>query len=142
MAKIAEHGRLLNRAQHLSYCCGQFIPRFLAGIELAAAGSCELVVFGATVIIRRAPMGLDQAAALEPVQGRIQGALLDAQHIARHLLYAFGDGPAVLRTKGDCSEDEQIQRPLWKIDILRQDAISPFTSTSSTTRCRSARGND
>ena len=73
------------------------------------------------------PMGLDQAAALEPVEGRIERALLDTQHIARHLLHAFGDGPSRAADRGHCSDDERIQRPLWKVDMLRQDVVSPFS---------------
>lgn len=70
-------------------------------------------------------MGLDQAAAFESVEGRIERALLDAQHVARHLLHSFGDGPTMLRTEGNCSENEQIQRSLWKVDMLRQGVVSP-----------------
>jgi hypothetical protein len=33
----------------------------------------------------------------------------------------------MLRAEGNGSEDEQIQRPLWKIDMLRQDRFSPFS---------------
>ena len=72
-------------------------------------------------------MSLDQAATFKPMKGRIEGALLDTQHVARHLLDAFRNCPAVLRTDGNCSENEQIQRPLWKVDMLRQGVVSPLS---------------
>jgi hypothetical protein len=71
-------------------------------------------------------MGVDQAAALKSVEGRMDCPLLDVQHVARDLPHAFGEGPTVLWTEGNCSVDEQFQRPLWRVDMLRQKYASPF----------------
>jgi hypothetical protein len=58
--------------------------------------------------------------------------LLNPQHVTRHLLNAFRDGPPVLATEGKRPEYEEIQSPLWKINMWRGHA-SPFTSTRKAT---------
>jgi hypothetical protein len=77
----------------------------------------QLVVLRATVIVGSAPARFDPAAALEAVEGRIKRTLLDAENLARDLLDAFGDGPAMLRTHGEGAEDEKVERALRKINM-------------------------
>jgi hypothetical protein len=63
------------------------------------------------------------------VQRRVQRALLNAEHITRHLLYTLGDSPSVLRPQGKRSQDQKIQCPLWKINSFFAQIITPLTST-------------
>jgi len=46
-------------------------------------------------------MRFDPTLLLQPVQCRIERALLDLQDFGRYLLDAFGDRPAVLGLKGN-----------------------------------------
>jgi hypothetical protein len=62
------------------------------------------------------------------VQRRIQRALLNAEHITRHLLYTLGDSPSVLRPHGKRSQDQKIQCPLWKINSFFAQIVTPLTS--------------
>src|SRR5579863_3679308 len=104
--KIREHNGSLCRLQNLRDGGGQLAPGALFRFELLPAAGSEVVVFCAAVVVRRAPMSLDPAAALEAVKRGIKRALLNAEHIAGDLLDAFGDGPAVLGTQGESAEDE------------------------------------
>ena len=66
------------------------------------------------------------------MEGGIERALLDAEHVARDLLDALGYGPAMLRFQRKGLQDEQIQRFLWKGDTARVGRMySPFASTRS-----------
>jgi hypothetical protein len=60
------------------------------------------------------------------MEGGIERALLDAQHVARNLLDALGYGPAMLRFERKGLQDEQIQRSLWKVDTARVGHALPF----------------
>jgi hypothetical protein len=48
---------------------------------------------------------------------RRQRALLDLQRVARDLLDALADRPAVLRSQGERLEDDQVERPLREVDL-------------------------
>src|SRR5215469_3621400 len=52
------------------------------------------------------------------MQRGIKRSLRDAQRVARHLLNALGNGPAVLRLEGQNLEDQQVERPLWHVNVL------------------------
>src|SRR5262249_5081230 len=88
---------------------GQAAPRLFLGAELVPAARGQLVVLRAAIVLRGAPAGLDPAAALEAMQRRVQRPLLNAQRLARALLDALGDGPAVLRLERERVQDQQIQ---------------------------------
>src|SRR5438552_3677062 len=77
----------------------QSLPCVSFGVELFPAGSRELVELGATVVVRRAPLGFDPAASLEAVEGGVEGPLRDLQCRARHLVNSLGDRPTVLRSE-------------------------------------------
>jgi hypothetical protein len=51
--------------------------------------------------------------------------LLNAQNVARHLLDALGDAPAVLRSETESPEDQEIQSALGQIDSLWRHPL-PF----------------
>ena len=75
------------------------------------------VVLRVAAGLRQAPFGGEQAAVVQPVQGRIERSLADLDDIARDLLQPLGDRVAVLRTAGDDGEDEQVERALRKIGL-------------------------
>src|SRR5262249_10353548 len=76
----AAHGRsLLRRAEHAPDRRRQALPELGLGLELAGAAPRELVDARAPVVLGRAPAGLDQPLALQPVQRRVERALADLE---------------------------------------------------------------
>ena len=111
-------GDSLGWSQHLGDGSCQPLPLAFFGFELLAPGFREFVVFRAAVVIGGAPAGLDPAAAFEAMQRRIQRALLNLQNLARDLMEALGNAPAVLGAEGESSENQEIQSSLRKFDAL------------------------
>ena len=114
--QIGEHGGTSGVFQYLGDGRGEFLPAVGFDFELFAAGAGELVILRAAVVLRCAPTGLDPATALEAMEGGIKRTLLDAEDIARYLLDAFRDGPAVLRPDGERSEDEEVECALRQVN--------------------------
>jgi len=68
------------------------------------------------------------------MEGGIERALLDAQHVARNLLDTLGYGPAMLRFQRKRLQDEQIRHSLWKVDTVRVGHALPFRFYKEHTR--------
>src|SRR5215468_10127327 len=116
--------------EHLANCGRELAP---------GAGFC--VETRAAVVLGGAPARLDPAAALEPMERRVQRALLDVERRAGDLVEALGDGPSVLRLEGHGLEDQEIEGPLWKIQRFVCHSACPAASTGDYMySCRSARG--
>ena len=126
ITQIIPHGDASGAFENLGDGGGELVPAFGLGFELLSAAASELVVFGAAVVVGGAPFGLDPATALEAVKGGIERTLLDAEDVARYLLDALGDGPAVLRAEGKSLEDEQVEGALRKVDAFGRQIGSPF----------------
>ena len=90
--------------------------------ELAAAVAREPVVLGLAVVLRRVPFRVDPALLLQPVKRRVERALIDAQHVARDLLDALRDAPAVHRLERERLQDEHVERALQEILFLTSHA--------------------
>src|SRR4029077_17361126 len=103
--------------------------------QLFSARGGQLVVFRAAIVVRSPPASLNPSAALEAVKGGIQRTLLDLQDFAGYLMDSFGNRPAVVGAEGECSQDQEVQRALRKINTLvshqlplsfyRDDSIPP-----------------
>lgn len=98
----------------------ELAPCLSLEFQLSHARLGQLVVLGATIIVRYPPSCLDPATPLETMQGRIERALLDAQHIARNLLHTFGNSPSVLSTGQQSAQNQEVQCPLGQFDSLGQ----------------------
>ena len=99
---------LLTHIQYLCDGCAELTPGTRFGPQLFSAGGGERVVSRPPIVLGDSPTGLDPSPALESVQSRVQRALLDLKNIARDLLNAFGDGPAMLGLKRKRLEDEEV----------------------------------
>ena len=73
LASLARHAVCITRVT----ARGHAIPVRRFVLELAAPERGQPVELGAAVVVRRAPLGFQQPAHLEPVQRRIERALLD-----------------------------------------------------------------
>src|SRR6187549_3405176 len=95
---------------------GQLVPGVGFGGELFPAGAREVVVLRLPVVVRRAPLGLDEATTLEAVQCRIERTLWDLQRGSRDLVQSLGDCPTMHCLKRQCLQDEQVERALGEIN--------------------------
>lgn len=87
----------LRGLENLGHRSHQAAPLAFFCLELLAASFCELVIFGAAIVLGGAPLRFDPAASFQPVQCRVQRTLLHLQYLVRYLLYASGYRPTMLR---------------------------------------------
>src|SRR5262245_32123773 len=84
--------------------------------ELLAAGFRQRVEARSPVVVRGAPFGTDPSLLFEPLQGGVEGAVIDQERVFRLPLNAEGDAVAVLRPEQKRAEDQQIEGALEKGD--------------------------
>ena len=87
-------------------------------------GMRESVVFGAAIVLRDLPLGLDPALLLQFVKRRVKRALSHLQRVFRHLANALGNGPAVHGLHGENRQDQQVQGALQEKSWLAHECIS------------------
>ena len=90
--------------------------------ELALAVAREPVVLGLTVVLRRVPFRIDPALLLQAMERRVERPLVDPQDVARDLLDALRDAPAVHRLERQRLQDEHVERALQEILFLTSHA--------------------
>ena len=90
--------------------------------ELFPAGPGQLVELRLPVGLGRPPLRLDPSFLFEAMERGIERALGNLQHVAGDLLDALRDRPAVHRSRGECAENEQVQRALQQIGLAGQRA--------------------
>ena len=91
---------------------GEAIPVVCFYAQALAAGGGEFVKLGAAIVLRRAPVGLEQALTHEAKESGIEGALFDQQRITGDLSDAQEDAVAMQGAERDGSEDEEIETDL------------------------------
>ena len=101
---------------------------FLAD-QLATAGRGQRVEARAAIVVGGPPFGGNEPALLEPLQRRIERAVLDEQHTVGLRLDGAGDALAVLRAEDQRAQDEQIERALQMGGVCRVGALSDRHST-------------
>src|SRR5204863_4932369 len=84
-------------------------------LKLTASSPGQPVELRPALVLGLAPFRGDEALMLQPVQRRVQGALLDLEVVARDLLDAQQDAVAVLGTERNRFEDEQVERALEEL---------------------------
>src|SRR5882762_6639289 len=102
----------LSRLQNLSYGPREPLPVRSLQLQLFPAASGKPVILGLPVIVRIAPLCVDPASLLQPVQCRIQRALLYLQHVLGDLLDAQRNAPAVHGLERQGFQNEQVERAL------------------------------
>src|SRR4051812_5999270 len=86
------------------------MPILCPGCEGAPAGGCDAIEARPTAIVADAPCARDMAVILQPLQGRVQGALVDFDQAGRVRLDVLADPPSMLWLPGQCLEDEEVER--------------------------------
>src|SRR5207244_3154585 len=86
------------------------------------------------VVLRGSPERGDPSTVLKPVQGRIEGSVLDLQHVFGAALDRVCDGLAVSRSEDERLEDQHVQGALDHFGLERRLTSWHFTCRSSTRR--------
>ena len=89
---------------------GGFLP------QLFAPGRCQRIKAGLAVICGDSPFRGNPAALLQPLERRIKGSVLDQELFIRRLLDGACDALAVLRTKNQRTQDQQVQSALQELE--------------------------
>src|ERR1700687_1776246 len=126
LASLGISIRGLDCFENLCHGGSQLAPRAFFRCELFAPSRSQLVVLGAAVVLGGAPVGLDPAASLKAMQGRIERALLNLHDVTRNLLQALGNGPAVARAESESFQNEEIESALRKLDAFRGHVDLPL----------------
>ena len=93
-----------------SMACRHPLPFARFNGELTAARRREPVILGPAAELGHLPLSFEPALMLEPVQGRVERALVDLQHVFGNLLDALRDRPAVQGVLLQRAQDEQVER--------------------------------
>src|SRR5436190_4286361 len=96
---------------------GAAVPVGGRDLELPPAPARQRVDAGATRIFGLAPLGVDEAAALEALQRRQQRTGVDLEDAARDLLDPPRDPEAVHRLETERLEDEHVERAGYEVGI-------------------------
>src|SRR3954463_4627909 len=102
-------------AQHLEDGVGEAGPRIVRREELFLSGCCQAVELRAPVVLTNPPLGGDQSALLQLVEGRVERPFLHLQHVARAVLDPARDPVAVGRRPREGLEDHEVERALQEI---------------------------
>src|SRR6476469_2677819 len=104
-------------SNHVLHRSGECEPALDLLLELSASGCGQAVECDPPAIGGDTWLASKKPAILEAIEGGIERALVDGEHVAGHLLNAGGDGPAVVRFQHDGFEDEQIERTLQQLNV-------------------------
>ena len=86
------------------------VPIASLSCEALFAGARDDVVLRPAIVVGCAPLGGNPAALLEALEHRVERALVDVKRVARELLDALTDAPAVHRLQGQGLEHEHLER--------------------------------
>src|SRR5271170_3598163 len=113
----------LGGLEHLIDRGGEDPPlRPLSG-ELFPAQCGQRVELGPASFGARAPLGTHPPAFLNAVEGGIEAALSDLEHIPRELPHSLGYSPAMEWTEEQGLQNEQVERTLQEIRPFRHGVL-------------------
>src|SRR5215471_15917670 len=112
---LARRGRTSQPGEHARDGGGDALPVARLFRKLLPSLARKLVELRLAVVFRVAPLRVDQALLLEPMQRRIERSLVYLQDVIRYLLDALGNTPSVHWSLGEGPQDQEIQGPLQQI---------------------------
>ena len=89
--------------------------RLVAAVEFFAAPGREPVKLRLAVVFADSPLGGEQAAVFETMEGGVERALLDFEGVFGGVLDRLGDGVAVRGAHDEGAQDEHVQSSLEDI---------------------------
>src|SRR5215472_7185041 len=95
--------------------CGQSLPIVRFRDQGFAPTRRQAIVFRPPIVFRWPPFGINQAVQLQAVQGGVERAFLDAQHLLRDLLNRLGDPVPVHGPARERFQDEHVERTLHEL---------------------------
>ena len=87
---------------------GEAAPALELLTKRATAGRGELVIASAPAILRHVPLAVDEPFVLQALQGGVERALIDLELVARDLLDALADAPAMHGVEGERFEHQEV----------------------------------
>src|SRR5688572_26061092 len=100
----------------------------------------QTIELGPAIVLRYAPGRFDPATLFEPMERRIERALLDLEDVVGDLPDPARYAVAVSRSPGQCFQDHQVQRSVHQISRTHASPFSGLGESCGETPVRS-RGN-
>src|SRR2546425_9467871 len=107
-------------------CRGLPAPLARLALQLLSSRFRQSVVFRAPVVLRGAPFAFEQPIALQPAEGRKQGACVHLKNAPADLLDAQGDSVPVHRLEGKRFQDEHVERALHEGSRILRHGSAPL----------------
>src|SRR6266852_6390145 len=104
------------RAENASDGFSNPLPTGMFRREVPPARGGQAVKFCAPVICGSSPFGFDPSFLQEPLERRVERAVLDLENVLRGLLDELGDAVAMHRPPAKRAQDEQVQGSLQEIE--------------------------
>jgi hypothetical protein len=82
------------------------------GNQLLSTGLGQLVETCLAIVVRRTPLSANPSTRFKALKRRVQRAVINKKRVFGLLLYRAGDALAVLLSKQDGAEDQQIKGAL------------------------------
>ena len=103
------------RLHYEGYSRGKARPALGFSVELLLAFGGQAIKLGATIVFGCPPLGFEEAAEFEAVQGGVECAFFYFEELLGGLVYPLGDGVAVLWAADECLEDEHFEGALDEV---------------------------
>lgn len=105
------------KLQHVGDGLREARPTLLFGGELFAAGSREVIITGAAIILRNAPLGGDPALLFHTMKRRVERAFFDTKDVIRNPLNVKSNPVAVHGSARERLEDKKSKSPLQDVGV-------------------------
>jgi hypothetical protein len=116
-------GRTIEDSRDAAHRVGDALPLLLFFRKLPVPRLRQFVELRLAIVLGAAPGRGDEALLLEAVQSRVEGPLIDLQHVAGNLLNAQRNAPPVPRSGSQRAEDQEVQSTLKEVGFLRHRAF-------------------
>ncbi len=101
------------------HCFDESLPLRGRGNQLLPACRCQAVISGATPVRRRFPLCGHPPLLQQPLEGGVEGPVIDHEFLLRLVSQKLRDSVGVVRPDLKASQDEYFQRPLQQIEPVR-----------------------
>jgi len=110
---------LLLRAHDPGHCLNKKLPLGFFQRELLLTFGRKPVELRALVVLGDSPLGLDPTLAPQPVEGGVEGTVLNLQQVVGLGADDLSDSVAVLGAPLESAEDEEVESALQDVEFVR-----------------------